>query len=400
MSTAEGANLLTARRFCDTIFYMKDHEDIVALAKKFGIGAEYAGEAFYPAFRSSVRGMRLLLLADENTKIYAKPLAEALAARGQDADLFVIPEREPVADEKTCALVSEKLKGYDHILAVGAGTLNDIAKYTGFLAGKRCGVFATAASMDGFTSGVTPLIKKGFKITENAQTVSEILIDLDVLCAAPRLMTGAGVGDILAKYCCLTDWKMAHLLKGEAYSEGAAALMRGALGKCVENMESIQKCGKEGIDALMRALLISGFAMVIAGSSRPASGAEHHMSHFLEMDFLRRGERIPLHGVKVGLGTLVSLAMYGRIKDIPEDFEGKETVAELAAGLPSPESVAAVLAAFGCPTRFSELGIAKDTMRDMLFNCYKIRDRFTIMTLYHEHDLMKGAADELIGRFY
>ena len=150
----------------------------------------------------------------------------------------------------------------------------------------------------------------------------------------------------------------------------------------------------------MRALVISGYAMVIAGNSRPASGAEHHMSHFLEMDFLRRGERIPLHGDKVGLGTLVTHKMYKRIKDIPQDFEGKETAIRLAEPLPSPEWAASVLASLGCPTKFSDLGIAKDTMRDMLFNCYKIRDRFTVMTLYHKYGLMQDAADELISLYY
>lgn len=381
-------------------FSMSNYDDIVGLSEKFGVNAEYKSNDFYPVFRRRTEGKKLMLLADENTAVYAEAFAEGLRGKGREAFLCVIPEKEPVADEKTCAFVAERLKGFGYVLAVGAGTLNDLAKYTGFHAGVKCGVLATAASMDGFTSGVAPLIKKGFKITENAQTVSDILIDPDILCAAPSIMTGAGAGDILAKFCCLTDWKMSHILNGEAYNEEAASLMRVALDKCVENIESIQKRGREGVDALMRALVISGYAMVIAGNSRPASGAEHHMSHFLEMDFLRRGERIPLHGVKVGLGTLVSLKMYKRIKDIPQDFEGKETAIRLAEPLPSPEWAASVLASLGCPTKFSDLGIAKDTMRDMLFNCYKIRDRFTVMTLYHKYGLMQDAADELISLYY
>lgn len=376
------------------------YDDIVSLSKKYGINAEYKSDAFYPVFRAAAADSRILVLADENTVRYGAPFAEELRARGLDASVYVIPEKEPVADEKTCELVYGRLGAYDYVLAAGAGTLNDIAKYTTFRAGKKCGVLATAASMDGFTSGVTPLIRKGFKITENAHTVSDILIDFDILCAAPKIMTGAGTGDILAKYCCLTDWKMSHLLNGEEYNEEAASLMRVALEKCVGSIGSIKKCGREGIGNLMRALLISGYAMVIAGSSRPASGAEHHMSHFLEMDFLRRGERIPLHGVKVGLGTVVSLRMYKRLKEVREDFEGKETVLRLADALPEPEWAASVLSALGCPTRFSEIGVSEDTVRDMLFNCYKIRDRFTIMTLYHRYDLMRGAADELISLYY
>ena len=385
---------------CVKIYSMKNYDDIIALSEQYNIHAEYASADFYPRFRKRMQGLRLLLLSDENTVRYAAPLQQKLCEAGLDAQGLTLPFSEPVADERTCALVSERLSPFDYVLAVGAGTLNDIAKYTTFHAGKKCGVLATAASMDGFTSGVTPLIKKGFKITENAQTVSDILIDFDILCAAPKQMTGAGTGDILAKFCCLTDWKMSHLLTGESYNEEAASLMRVALEKCYNNADSICACGREGIDALLRALLISGYAMVIAGNSRPASGAEHHMSHFLEMDFLKRGKPIPLHGIKVGLGTLVSLRMYKRILERDLSFEGQEIVARLAAPLPAPEEVARILQALGCPTRFSQIGVSKDTVRDMLFNCYKIRDRFTIMTLYNKYGLMKGAADELMDLYY
>lgn len=400
MSTAKMRKFVDGAPALCYNFLMKNCEDIVSLSEKFGINAEYKSEDFYPVFRAAAAGTRILVLADKNTARYAEPFCKELCARGLNAALFVIPEEEPVADEKTCGLVYDGLNGFDYVLAVGSGTLNDIAKYTSFHAGKKCGVLATAASMDGFTSGVTPLIKSGFKITENAHTVSDILIDFDILCSAPKIMTGAGAGDILAKFCCLTDWKMSHLLNGEAYNDEAASLMRVALEECVANIESIKTCGREGIGSLMRALLISGYAMVIAGNSRPASGAEHHMSHFLEMDFLRRGERIPLHGIKVGLGTLVSLRMYKRVKEIPQDFAGKDTVVALAEGLPEPGWVASVLSSLGCPTRFSQIGVSEDTVRDMLFHCYKIRDRFTIMTLYNKYDLMKGAADELIGLYY
>ena len=374
--------------------------DIRSLSARFGINAERKREGGFPVFERQMRGRRVLLVADETTARFLPSVAERAGRNAAACGTLVLPSPEPIADEETVGAVSDGAEGYDYLLAVGAGTLNDLCKYAGFLTRKPSGVFATAPSMDGFTSGVTPLIKKGFKITENAQTVSDILIDFDILCGAPKIMTGAGTGDILAKFCCLTDWKMSHLLNGEAYNEEAVSLMRVALDKCVENIASIQKRGREGVDALMRALVISGYAMVIAGNSRPASGAEHHMSHFLEMDFLRRGERIPLHGVKVGLGTLVSLKMYKRIKDIPQDFEGKETAIRLAEPLPSPEWAASVLASLGCPTKFSDLGIAKDTMRDMLFNCYKIRDRFTVMTLYHKYGLMQDAADELISLYY
>lgn len=378
---------------------MVDSNDILKLSAAFGIRAEYKTEMF-PSFLSDVRSKKVCLVCDRNTEAFAVPVCDWLKGSGVACTLFRYDEYEPVADEAHCAAAAKALAGCDYALAVGAGTLNDICKYVTFLQGKECGVLATAASMDGYSSGVTPLIKNGFKITENAHTVKHVLLDFGILCSAPKIMTGAGAGDILAKYCCLTDWKISHLLTGEPLNEEAAGLMRVALQKCVDEIDGIRACGKEGVDSLMRALLISGYAMVIAGNSRPASGAEHHMSHFLEMDFLRRGKPIPLHGVKVGLGTMVSLRMYHRLAETDRGFPGKEEVLREAEKLPPPEFVRDVLASLQCPTRFSQIGVSEDTVRDMLFNCYKIRDRFTIMTLYNRYDLMREAADALIAEFY
>ena len=379
---------------------MYDTNNICDLSEKFGIHAEYKSAAMFPSFLRDVKDKKVCLVYDRNTQVYANPVLAWLQGAGVRCGTFLYDEDEPVADESHCDRAAAALATYDHALAVGSGTLNDICKYATYHLGKTCSVYATAASMDGFTSGVTPLIKKGFKITENAQTVQHVLIDRAVLCGAPRRMTGAGVGDILAKFCCLTDWKVSHLLTGESYDEEAAGLMRQALQQCVDNMEDIQACGEKGVDSLMRALMISGYAMVIAGNSRPASGAEHHMSHFLDMDFLRRGKPIPLHGIKVGLGTMVSLHMYHRLAGCGKDFAGKEVAVCEAEKLPPYTYVRDVLYSLGCPTRFSEIDVSEDTVRDMLRNCYKIRDRFTIMTLYHNNDLMTSAEDELISLFY
>lgn len=245
---------------------------------------------------------------------------------------------------------------------------------------------------------MTPLIENGFKITKTAQTVSDLLLDYTALASAPRIMTGAGVGDILAKFCCLTDWKISHLLFGEPYCFDAATLMHTALDECVSSLRSIQSGGREGIRALMNALLTSGFAMVLAGSSRPASGAEHHMSHYLEMDYLKRGEKIPLHGVKVGLGTMISLHLYHKLNEF--DFEKKESVLAEAEKLPPVSFVRDALLSFGCPVRFSELGVSAETVRAMFFEAWKIRDRFTVLTMYNKNGWMKKTEEELMELYY
>ena len=278
--------------------------DIRALSEQFGVNAERKTKDGFPVFAERIRRKRVLVVCDETTRPLAMPVADMVGANAAKCGMLVLPSPEPVADEATVRAVAAGGEGYDYLLAVGAGTLNDLCKYAGFLTHKASGVYATAPSMDGFSSSVTPLIEKGFKITRPAQTASDILMDFGVLAAAPRVMIGAGVGDILAKYCCLADWRISAFLTGEHVNEEAFSLMLGAVDACNDSLPALQRGEAAGVEKLMDALLISGYAMVIAGNSRPASGAEHHMSHFLEMDFLRRGKRIPLHGVKVGLGTM------------------------------------------------------------------------------------------------
>ncbi len=373
--------------------------DIWALSEQFGVNAETGEHGNFPHFLGSVAGKRVLVITDENTLPISEEIASALTKSGSEVLRLSYPEREPVADEKTVQTAFEAGKSADYLLAVGAGTLNDVAKRAGFLLGKPSGVFATAPSMDGFTSGVTPLIENGFKITRSAQVARDILIDYDTLCSAPRIMLGAGVGDILAKYCCLTDWRISSYFTGERYGEAAADLMYQAVKACDESVPALVRGERAGVEKLMDALLISGYAMVLAGSSRPASGAEHHMSHFLEMDFLARGERIPLHGVKVGLGTAVSLWLYHNLKKFPA-FPGAERVYAEAEKLPESGYVLGILGSLGCPTRFSQLGVSRETVRRMLFEAYKIRDRYTILTLYCGRGLMQSAADEILDLFY
>ncbi len=371
------------------------------LSHKFGVNAEEKNkDGGYPVFLNSVKNKKVLLLADKNTENYISGLEECLKSEGVDYGIFVFPEYEPVADERAIQTAIAQSKDYGYILAVGAGTLNDIAKYSGFLTGKKSGVLATAPSMDGFTSSVTPLIENSFKITRNAQCASDILIDYDILKGAPKIMTGAGVGDILAKFCSLSDWEMSAKLFNEEYNVESASLMRRALNDCDSSVPQILKGDKEGISALMNALLISGYAMVISGNSRPASGAEHHVSHYLEMDFLKRGKRIPLHGVKVGLGTMLSLRLYKGIIDRGYSFDGEEVVRDIAKRLPEPKHVKDILTSFNCPVKFSELDVPKDTVYNMLFEAYKIRDRFTIMRLYNEYGFMKDISEELMEEYY
>ena len=140
--------------------------------------------------------------------------------------------------------------------------------------------------------------------------------------------------------------------------------------------------------------------MALCGNSRPASGSEHHQSHYLEMDFVRRGEPIPMHGVKVGIGTLVSLWLYQYIRENRVPCKNAEAVYALAATLPRWQDVRDLLQGMGCPTRFSEIGVREQTMRDMIRHAHTVRDRYTVLTLIYELGLCDAVTPGLIELFY
>ena len=130
--------------------------DIHALSEKFGINAERKTDGGFPVFEKNIVGRRVLIVCDETTRAFAQPVADMVGANAAKCGLLTLPSPEPVADEATVQAVAEGGEGYDYLLAVGAGTLNDLCKYAGFLTRKPSGVYATAPSMDGFTSSVNP----------------------------------------------------------------------------------------------------------------------------------------------------------------------------------------------------------------------------------------------------
>ena len=165
-------------------------------------------------------------------------------------------------------------------------------------------VVGTAPSMDGYASNVSPLIIRHLKTTYTARPARVIIGDLQVLCEAPMHMLAAGVGDIIGKYVCLADWQLAHEINEEYLCPEVTALVRKSIEKVTENAEAAAKREKNAVAALMEGLVLSGIAMSYIGNSRPASGSEHHMSHYWEMMFLLRHQSDPLHGTKVGLSLI------------------------------------------------------------------------------------------------
>lgn len=364
------------------------------------INIEYRQKDGFAKFFEKVSDQRVALLYDVNTQPYAEALSKEMQAHGTKVLDVFYPDAELVPSEDKCEYAYEIAKNADYVMAVGSGTLNDMAKSVATRLGKQSGVLATAASMDGYCSKGAALMRGGKKVTDEVHAPSDILIDPEIVRKAPRLMTAAGFGDIVGKFTCLTDWKMANAVKGEPIHEKAFSMMEEARSACMAAFDDLTKYTPEAVEKLMDALIAAGLSMAECGNSRPASGSEHHMSHFLEMDFVRRGEKIPLHGVKVAIGTLISIEIYNYIKDHKIPFHNAEKVYELAEQLPKAEDLRAMLVKMGCPVRFSEIGVRRETMDEMLDRAYTVRDRYTVLTLVHELGITADMKPMLMAKYY
>lgn len=359
----------------------------------------YKKDGFAP-FIEAVAGKRVVILCDVNTAPYAQPIRTQL----RDADCTVLDvyyaDKQLLPTEDKCARAQEVANEADYVLAVGSGTLNDMAKSVATRAGIPSGVLPTAASMDGYCSAGAALMRGGFKVTDTVNPPAHVLVDADVIKTAPREMTAAGFGDIVGKYTCLADWQLSHLINGEPVHQEAFAMMEQAREACLQAYEGLVHHESEAIEKLTAALIKAGLSMALCGNSRPASGSEHHQSHYLEMDFARRGEEIPAHGIKVGIGTLISLWLYEYIRAQRVPCKNAEAVYALCDTLPRYEQVRELLIGLGCPVRFSEIGVREQTMRDMIRDAHTVRDRYTVLTLMHESELSEAVTPELLRLFY
>ena len=364
------------------------------------MNVEYRHETGFADFFKKVTGTTVAVMYDVNTKPYALHIIDEMKSHGASILDIYYPDEELVPTEDQCDYAYEIAAGAEYVLAVGSGTLNDMAKSISTRRNIPCGVLATAASMDGYCSRGAALMRGNFKVTDTVHTPEDILIDLDIIRNAPRIMTAAGFGDIIGKYTCLMDWKLVSIVKGEDIHEEAFRLMEQARADCVNAFDGLTRYEGEAIAKLMNALITAGTSMAICGNSRPASGSEHHQSHFLEMDFVRRGEKIPMHGLKVAIGTLVSLELYRYIKDKNLEFDGAQEVYALVDELPSVETLKEMLVKMGCPVRFSALGVRKETMEEMLEKAYTVRDRYTILTLIHEMGLTNEITPLIMSKYY
>lgn len=278
----------------------------------------------------------------------------------------------------------------DMLLAVGSGTLNDVTKYVSARTGVPYVIAATAPSMDGYASTVAPTILDGFKTTLPAVYPAAIVADVDILKDAPMPMLTAGFGDIIGKFTSLADWRLSHQLNGEYYCPEVAGVIEAAVETCAANAQALAQREPQAIQAVTEALILSGLAMGMVGVSRPASGAEHQMAHYWEMDALRRGEEHPLHGNAVGVGTVLAASLYEMAAEyLPQGFAA-----------PDKGQILACLQAAGSCADPKELGIRRELCLESLLHAMELRDRFTVQKLLEQKGQLASCAQELVERYY
>ncbi|MBQ1935184.1 MAG: sn-glycerol-1-phosphate dehydrogenase [Clostridia bacterium] len=257
--------------------------------------------------------VNVLIVADENT--YAAAGEKTVAAlSGKSISKVIFSGKEIlVPNEAAISAVTENLGNADIIIGIGSGVIQDLCKYVSFFNKIPYIIVATAPSMDGYASTGAAMITDGMKVTYSVGLPKAIIADTEVLANAPIDMIKAGYGDIIGKFSALNDWKLSNCVNGEYFCDYIYNVTYDQINRNIELAGGILKRDEESIKALMEALVIIGIMMSFAGSSRPASGSEHHLSHFFEITgIIDDAEYFP-HGIDVAYSTVITAEIRERI---------------------------------------------------------------------------------------
>ncbi len=352
---------------------------------------------------------KVAIVADSTTfEVAGERLTFLLEEANINHQVIVIQPNElgdVVADEMT--LIEAMLgipKETEVVIAVGAGTIHDITRFSSFKMGKPFISVPTAPSVDGFNSMGAPVVIKGMKTTYQMQTPIALFADISILQGAPKEMIAAGFGDMIGKHTSLADWTFSHLVNDEPYCPLSAKLTREALKRCEIHVHEIAQGDSKGIQILIEALIQSGFAMLIVGHSSPASGGEHHLSHFWEMNFLKQQRPQVLHGAKVGVSSQVILDLYKKsfkelvankqqlaalpvteMDKIMKVIENQDEIITLLDSLPETDNIAEQLKKLGGAVKPIDLGIEEELVEESLKQAHLLRSRYTMLKFWNEH---------------
>ncbi|MEQ1768707.1 MAG: iron-containing alcohol dehydrogenase [Devosia sp.] len=367
-------------------------------------------------------GKRIGVVSDKDTHtVLGARIESALAGRFEVASISL--PAAPHADDDNVARIRAASASLDALIAVGSGTINDLAKYASALDGKPYAVFGTAPSMNGYTSLTASISQHGHKLTLPAHAPLGAFFDLSVLAAAPKRMIRAGVGDSICRATAQTDWLLSHLLLGTSYSDLPFDLLADEEPQLLDVAADLVAGSRDAMRILVRTLILSGLGTAIVGSSAPASQAEHLISHYIDM--LAPVTRPSVfHGEQVGVTTLSAARLQEEMLASPPRFApnsvseaelvahfGKDLAdsvapeiaakaidsvkadelnhrierdwpaiaSRLAAIHLSPSRIEAVLHATGAPLTPGAIHLERDFYEAAILHAREIRNRFTVL---------------------
>ena len=391
------------------------------------------------------------LVCDEITyKIAGKRCAELLNEAGIESRTLIL--KHTGFDEATLGEIVLNLpEGCDLMIGVGTGSITDMIRFSSYKLKLPCFTVATGAPMDGFAASIGIMNVNNLKKTMQAHTTEVIIGDTDILKTAPYRMTVAGFGDLIGKITCLNDWELARIINGEHYCKNIVDLVQDCLSRVLSIAPKIKERDPDALGSVMQGLVLSGAAISLYGNSRPASGAEHHMSHYWETVMEQRGTQHAMHGEQVAVGTVLVLMLIEELLKCDVDFDRARKFAgeydreawekeirraygtaadevieiENSAGknapekrlvrigsmqrhwpevcaqlrtLPSSEYLMDLLKEIGCPYLPSLIGIDPATLKDTFLYCKEVRARYTVFQTVYDLGLMDDLSDAVQRR--
>lgn len=311
-------------------------------------------------------GRQGLLVEDGVTrKVAGERSSEVLAEAGIKAEHHTIEEASLQEVERVGQLLADQ--PIDFVLGVGGGRPIDVAKYASFQARIPFVSVPTAASHDGLVSSQASLLGPKGKGSFAARAPIAVIMDTGVIAHSPPRLLASGCADIMANSTAVLDWELAHRLRNEDYSSYAASLSEMTAEMMIQNAHGMKPGLEESAWFVCKALVSSGVAMSIAGSSRPASGSEHLFSHALD----RTAKEPALHGEQCGVGTVMMMYLHGG------DWE----------------MIREALRDVGAPTTAKGLGVSPEEVIESLVHAHELKpERYTILG---DRGLTREAAERL-----
>jgi len=392
--------------------------------------------------RKYVKGQSVVIIADERTGQVAGDRAYQIFDKSPwQVKKYMVPDDEhgsPVCNDITRDTLDAELPSADFFLAVGSGVINDLAKWIAFDRNLPYAVVATAASMNGYTAANVATCIGGVKGLFFARSPFAVFAEPRVILEAPFGLTAAGFGDQMAKPISTADWILNHFLFDEYFCPTCSELITHLETGYMAHPEKIHQRDPQAIKVLFESLLYSGIAMTLVGSSAPASGGEHMLSHTLDMISQIDNQPHDLHGTQVGLGCIFTAALYERIIEIEkptwtslpstidreywdfladaveQEYQQKQPLLrelrtklsdpqawntlreQLQSRLRRPRQIKEALQAAGAAHCIGDLNCSTERVRAALGHQHEIRQRVTVIDLAWSLGLLPQVTDEIL----